>query len=110
MPSTSSEPRQLPSCWMPSRKSSRVHFAPLAFMSPSQLVPENVTAHTVEMKRFVLDETSKHYADELNALLEAEMLLLPDIHLLEGGFDVIQKGLDMLKKGNMEGKKVIVKI
>ncbi len=87
-----------------------VHFAPLAFMSSSQVVPDNVTAHTVEMKRFVLDESSKYYADELNALLEADMLVLPDVHLIEGGFDAIPEGLEMLKKGNMKGKKLIVKI
>ena len=87
-----------------------VHFAPLAFMSSSQVVPANVTAHTVEMKRFVLDESSKYYADELNALLEADMLVLPDVHLIEGGFDAIPGGLEMLKKGNMKGKKLIIKI
>ncbi|KAH8883614.1 GroES-like protein [Thozetella sp. PMI_491] len=87
-----------------------VHFAPLAFMSSSQAIPENVTAHTVEMKRFVLDESSRSYADELNALLEAEMLVLPDIHFLDGGFEIIQEGLEMLKRGDLKGKKLVVRM
>ena len=87
-----------------------VDFAPLAFMASTQTIRENVTVHTVEMKRFVLDESSKHYADELNNLLERDALVLPEVHLLEGGFEDIKDGLELLKQGNMKGKKLIVRI
>jgi NADPH:quinone reductase-like Zn-dependent oxidoreductase len=86
-----------------------VEFAPLAFMKSDQEVPANVTAHTVEMKRFVLDVESKRYADELNKLLDAGKLVIPDIHLLEGGLEVVQEGLDLLKKGDLKGRKLVVK-
>lgn len=39
-------------------KDEPVAFAPLAMMSSSQVVPENVTVHTVEMKQFVLEKTN----------------------------------------------------
>ncbi|KAB5549631.1 hypothetical protein GE09DRAFT_1241297 [Coniochaeta sp. 2T2.1] len=43
-----------------------VNFAPLAFMSSKQTVPENARVHNVEMKQFVLDEKSEVYSRRLN--------------------------------------------
>lgn len=91
-------------------KDQPVAFAPLAMMSSSQAVPENVTAHTVEMKQFVLDKTNVVYTEELGKLLESGKVVLPQLHLIEGGLEVVQESLDMLKKGNMKGKKLVVRI
>ncbi|KAH8646781.1 chaperonin 10-like protein [Xylariales sp. PMI_506] len=87
-----------------------VAFAPLAMMSSSQVVPENVTVHTVEMKQFVLDKTNVCYTEELGQLLESGKIELPELHVIEGGIDMIEEGLEMLKKGNMKGKKLVVRM
>ncbi|KAI1442584.1 GroES-like protein [Annulohypoxylon stygium] len=87
-----------------------VHFAPLAMMSSSQSVPENVLVHTVEMKQFVLDKSNVRYTEELGRLLEDGKIVLPELHLIEGGLDSVQGGLEMLKKGNLKGKKLVVRM
>lgn len=87
-----------------------VAFAPLAMMSGSQEVPKNVVVHTVEMKQFVLDKTNVYYTKELGTLLESGKVVLPELQLIEGGLEVIQEGLELLKKGNMRGKKLVVRI
>jgi NADPH:quinone reductase-like Zn-dependent oxidoreductase len=88
----------------------KVIFAPLAMMSSSQEVPENIRVETVEMKRFVLDVDAGMYGIQLNQLLERGTLKLPELHVLEGGLNDVEHGLEMLKKGNMGGKKVVVKM
>lgn len=85
-----------------------VQFAPLAMMSSSQQVPDNVVVHTVEMKQFVLDKTNVCYTEELGKLLEGGKVVLPQLHLVEGGLDVVEESLELLKKGNMKGKKLVV--
>ncbi|KAK6064974.1 zinc-binding dehydrogenase [Seiridium cupressi] len=85
-----------------------VSFAPLAMMSNSQEVPENVEVHTVEMKQFVLDKSNVRYTEELGKLLENGKVVLPELHLIEGGLEVVQEGLEMLKTGNMKGRKLVV--
>ena len=87
-----------------------VHFAPLAMMAANEVVPDNVTAHTVEMKQFVLNPASASYADALNRLLADNKLVLPSLEVLEGSFPAVMEGLERLKKGNMGGKKLIVKV
>lgn len=87
-----------------------VEFAPLAMMSPEKRVPVGVKIHTVEMKKFVLDPSSREYAWELNRLLSEEKLQFPALNLLDGGFEDIIRGLDILKKGNMDGKKLVVQL
>lgn len=91
-------------------ETSPVEFAPLAMMSSKQIILENVTVHTVEMKQFVLDKTNMFYAKELNRMLESGELSMPEIHVMEGGLEVVVSGLDMLKKGDMGGKKMVVRI
>ncbi|KAI1136229.1 GroES-like protein [Hypoxylon sp. FL0543] len=76
-----------------------VAFAPLAMMSNSQTIPENVQVHTVEMKQFVLDKSNVRYTKELGILLEEGKITLPELHLIDGGLDSVQGGLEMLKKG-----------
>ncbi|KFA55434.1 hypothetical protein S40293_08907 [Stachybotrys chartarum IBT 40293] len=86
------------------------HFAPLALMASSQVVPENVTAHTVEMKQFVLNRDNKFYAEEINRIIATGKLIIPEIVSLDGGLEGVPAGLDTLKKGNMGGKKLVSRI
>jgi NADPH:quinone reductase-like Zn-dependent oxidoreductase len=90
--------------------SQKVIFAPLAMMDSAQEVPSNICVETVEMKRFVLDVDAGIYGLRLNQLLEKRMLRLPEIHVLEGGLEDIEPGLEMIKRGDMGGRKVVVKI
>jgi NADPH:quinone reductase-like Zn-dependent oxidoreductase len=91
-------------------ETSPVEFAPLAMMSSKQIIPANVTTHTVEMKQFVLDKTNMFYAEELNRMLQSGELKMPEIHVMDGGLEVVVSGLEMLKKGDMGGKKMVVRI
>jgi NADPH:quinone reductase-like Zn-dependent oxidoreductase len=86
------------------------HFAPLALMASSQVVPENVTAHTVEIKQFVLNRDNKFYAEEINRIIATGKLIIPEIVSLDGGLEGVPAGLDTLKKGNMGGKKLVSRI
>lgn len=85
-----------------------VAFAPLAMMSSEQKVPSNITAHTVEMKQFILDPSCRVYADVLNDLIADDRLQFPDIHVVEGGLGCVAEGLELLKSGNMGGRKLVV--
>ncbi|KAI2601981.1 GroES-like protein [Hypoxylon sp. NC1633] len=87
-----------------------VAFAPLAMMSGSQVVPPNVVIHTVEMKQFVLDKSNVRFTEELGKLLEDGKLILPELHLIDGGLHSVQDGLEVLKKGNLKGKKLVVRM
>ncbi|KAL7623517.1 hypothetical protein AAE478_007200 [Parahypoxylon ruwenzoriense] len=91
-------------------KSQPVAFAPLAMMSSSQVVPENVVVHTVEMKQFVLDKSNVRYTKELGTLLEDDKIVLPELHLIDGGLHSVKEGLEILKKGNLKGKKLVVRM
>ncbi|OTA70742.1 GroES-like protein [Hypoxylon sp. EC38] len=91
-------------------RESPVAFAPLAMMSSSQKIPENVMVHTVEMKQFVLDKSNVRYTEELGILLEEGKIILPELHLIDGGLHSVQGGLEMLKKGNLKGKKLVVRM
>lgn len=87
-----------------------VKFAPLAMISPETLIPENVTIPAVEMKQFVLDKSSREYAVEINRLVESGLLKLPELVVLGGGLGEVVRGLEMLKKGDMGGRKVVVRV
>jgi len=97
-----------PFCLQAMSKTQPCLFAPLAMISSSTPVPENVTMETVEMKQFVNDASSKAYAVELNRLIEEGGLVLPEIEVLEGGLDVIVAGLERVKRGDMAVKKMVV--
>lgn len=84
--------------------------APLAFLKQGEVVPANVRILDVEMKRFVLDPASRMYAEHLNWLIDEGMVHIPATEVLSGGLSRIEEGLDMLKSGDMGGKKLIVKI
>lgn len=83
-------------------------FAPLAMISSKAVVPRNVTVETVEMKQFVLDPASRVHALELGNLIEDGSVKLPSIDVLEGGLDSVQLGLERLKRGDMQGRKLVV--
>ncbi len=83
-------------------------FAPLAMISSKAVVPRNIAVETVEMKQFVLNPASKVYALELGNLIEHGLVKLPSIDVLEGGLDSVQMGLERLKRGDMQGKKLVV--
>ena len=85
-----------------------VNFAPLAFMSSKQTVPENARVHIVEMKQFVLDERSEVYARRLNELVESGAVVMPKLRVMEGGLAVVEEGLRRLQKGDLAGEKIVV--
>ena len=90
-------------------RSRAVDFAPLSMMGKHSTA-KNVSIHTVEMKRFILDEESAVYSKALNQMIEKGLISIPEIQILAGGLSAIENGLDMLKRGDMNGKKLIVPI
>lgn len=60
------------------------------------------------MKRFVLDESSAIYAQELKALVTSGDLQLPDLDIIRGELDRMKEGLKRLKKGSLNGRKLVV--
>ncbi|KAH6652243.1 chaperonin 10-like protein [Truncatella angustata] len=82
-------------------------FAPLAW-APKMDVSENIEILNVEMKQFVLNPASSVYADHLTRLVDSGEIQLPEIEVLSGGLDIVEKGLERLKGGDMVGKKLVV--
>ncbi|KAK5027914.1 hypothetical protein LTS07_006790 [Exophiala sideris] len=97
-----------PFCMAALSKTAPSHFAPLAMMKAGEAVPPNVTLHSVEMKRFVLDKESRRYAESLNKLSEAGRLKEPVLEVLKGGLGRVREGLEMVKKGDLMGRKIVV--
>ncbi|KAL2829310.1 chaperonin 10-like protein [Aspergillus pseudoustus] len=89
-------------------KSKPALLAPLAMMSSSTPVPDNVTVVGVEMKQFVLDPSSKVYSSRLNELIEDGHIQLPQIEVIKGGLAAVEGGLRRLKEGRANGKKLVV--
>lgn len=85
-------------------------FAPLAMLSSKTTVPANVSVETVEMKQFVLNPECQVYARAFNQLVAEGKIVLPQIDVLEGGLHVIEEGLERVKKGDMAGRKVVVRM
>lgn len=85
-----------------------VILAPLSFLPKDAVAPTNVSVRDVEMKWFILDKTSEKYAIALNSLLEKGVVKTPQLETLEGGLDMIEEGLNMQKRGDRGGKKLIV--
>jgi NADPH:quinone reductase-like Zn-dependent oxidoreductase len=84
--------------------------APLAMMAKDQSIPENVAVANVEMKRFVLDKSSKIYSQELNRLLADGQIELPEMEIIPGGLSKVEEGLERLKAGTANGKKLVVSL
>ena len=62
------------------------------------------------MKQFVLDKSSRRYAVEINQLVESGKLKLPELLVLGGGLGDVVRGLEMVKGGDMAGRKIIVRV
>jgi len=86
----------------------RALFAPVALMSSRQVVPKNVSVRHIEMKQFVLDPSTSVYAEYLTRAIASGRIRLPVVEVLQGGLDVVPEGLDRLKKGLMNGRKLVV--
>ncbi len=54
----------------------------------------------------MLDE-SRGYALGLNNLIE-EVVTMPSIEAINRGLDVVEEGLERLKRGDMAGRKMVV--
>ncbi|KAK5124171.1 hypothetical protein LTR85_001874 [Meristemomyces frigidus] len=103
-------PETVPLCLQSMSYSDQGVLAPLAMMTSGQEVPANVTVANVEMKRFVLDESSRVYSQELTRLLGNRELILPEMEILTGGLGRIEEGLERLKTGSANGKKLVVSL
>lgn len=97
-------------CLQALSETERSLFAPLAMISSKTAVPDNVTVQTVEMKQFVLREGSEVYSHALNRLIEESRLVMPEMMVLDGGLDTVLEGLERVKRGDMGGKKMVVRM
>jgi NADPH:quinone reductase-like Zn-dependent oxidoreductase len=98
-------------CAMQALSHSRpAQLAPLNFLLPGQEVPVNVTVKNIEMKTFILDKSSRQYAVELNRLVREGKVKFPQLELLPGGLEAIPVGLERQKRGDMDGRKLIVSL
>lgn len=91
-------------------RSRPARFAPLAVPAPPIDAPGNVEIVNVEMKRFVLDPTSRQYGVRLTELVAEGKVKLPECVVLSGGLSVVEKGLRRLKEGDMGGQKMVVRM
>ncbi|KAF2001827.1 GroES-like protein [Amniculicola lignicola CBS 123094] len=87
-----------------------VQFAPLSFLPEDFVAPSYITVQNVEMKWFILEKTSEIYAVALNKLLEEGVVKVPRLEVLNGGLRMIEEGLNMHKRGDRGGKKLIVSL
>ncbi|KAK5681100.1 hypothetical protein LTS10_006861 [Elasticomyces elasticus] len=83
--------------------------APLAFLKDGEQIPENVTIAPIEMKRFIIEEGNREYAEELNRLVGDGSVSIPEIEVLHG-LEMVEEGLEMLKRGDMNGRKLVVRV
>lgn len=84
--------------------------APLAFLKEGEPVPVNVKIAQIEMKRFIIEDGNRVYAELLNRLVANGYVVIPSIQVLHGGLEMIEEGLSLLKQGDMNGRKLVVKI
>jgi NADPH:quinone reductase-like Zn-dependent oxidoreductase len=85
-------------------------FAPLAVPAPSIDVPMNVEIVNVEMKRFVLDPTSRKYAVHLTELVAMGRVAVLERVVLTGGLAAVEEGLLRLRNGDTGGKKLVIRM
>lgn len=85
-------------------------FAPLAVPAPPIAAPKNVEIVNVEMKRFVLDSTSRKYAVRLTELVLEGKVTVPERVALNGGLAAVEDGLLRLRRGDTGGKKLVVRM
>jgi len=85
-------------------------FAPLAVPAPPIDAPKNVEMVNVEMKRFVMDPTSRKYAVRLTELVAKGRVVMPEHVVLTGGLAAVENGLLRVRSGDTGGKKLVVRM
>lgn len=85
-------------------------FAPLAVPAPPIAARKNVEIVNVEMKRFVLDSTSRKYATRLTELVAEGKVAVPERVSLADGLAAVEDGLLRLRRGESGGKKLVVRM
>lgn len=103
-PSTAASCLSVLSSTLPSK------IAPLSFLPKGHVVPQNVTITDVEMKWFILHKENEKYAVELNRLVAEGVVKMPELEILEGGLKRVEEGLEMQKRGDRAGKKIVVSL
>lgn len=101
-------PATASSCLRAVSKQRAVLFAPLAMTDNQAQTANNVQVQTVEMKQFVLNADNAGYAGKLNEIIRLGLVKTPELDIVEGGLAMVEKGLDMVKAGNRNGRKVVV--
>jgi NADPH:quinone reductase-like Zn-dependent oxidoreductase len=97
-------------CMAALSSASPVRFAPLSFLPKGNVAPAHVSVQNVEMKWFILDRSSEQYAVALNKLLEHGIVRTPELEVLSGGLAMVEEGLNMQKRGDRGGLKLIVSL
>lgn len=70
----------------------------------------NVEIADVQMKCFILDSSSEVYATRLNDLVASGSIKVPQLEVLSGGLEDVIRGLELLKRGDRGGRKLVVSI
>ncbi|KAK3046900.1 hypothetical protein LTR09_011651 [Extremus antarcticus] len=84
--------------------------APLAFLKDAEVIPQNVSIAPVEMKRFIIEDGNRLYAEALNRLVGSGVVTVPEVEVLHGGLQRVEEGLQTLKRGDLSGRKLVVRI
>ncbi len=77
-------------------------------MMKEQQVPNNVKVVDVEMKQFVLHKEDAIYVEVLNEVVGSGRIRLPELDVLNGGLGAIKEDLEMLKRDDLAGRKLVV--
>lgn len=83
--------------------------APLAFLKDGEHVPKNISIAPIDMKKFIIEDGKRKYAEELNRLIGEGTVSLPETEVLHG-LERVEEGLDKLRKGDMNGRKLVVRV
>lgn len=103
-------PRTSAHCISALSRSGPAKFAPLSFLPKETVTPVHIEIQIVEMKQFVLDKSSQIYAAALNRHLEQGLVKTPELEVFEGGLNMVEEGLNIQKRGDRAGWKVIVSL
>ncbi|KAL1841137.1 hypothetical protein VTJ49DRAFT_7362 [Mycothermus thermophilus] len=78
---------------------------------PKQAPPDGVVFHTVPIKLFhEIPAVGQALVEWLETLLEQGLVTPPDIIDVEKGFSSINKGLDRMRRGEISGGKLVVRV
>lgn len=82
----------------------------MAFLKDTEVIPQNVSIAPVEMKRFIIEDGNRLYAEALNRLVGSGVVTVPEVEVLHGGLQRVEEGLQTLKRGDLSGRKLVVRI